>query len=196
MTAGFNNFKLHSCVFISSYPCSSAEIIPPPPPPPPLVFPRINMFFIFISEMEGSRSGTPVQNRASWGGIRAPEADFFFWPWRNFKRPWNCMVWRRSENALTGLNGSCVHCMAHMLLSVSPFKRWQSCYSSSVVLDGHMAALWAKCWHHPATMLSFTREDTSKQIGRGTMSILLTLVNKHQTQSTKWEQSALFHLLT
>lgn len=95
-----------------SYLWSIAEITPPP-----LFFPRIKMFFTFISEMGGSKRGTAMQNRASWGGTNTPEAVFFFWPWRNFNRPWNCMVWSREEN--TGLHVimcRCFSCFVSVLL--------------------------------------------------------------------------------
>lgn len=99
-SVALHKYVAHVWGFIPSYPCSSADIMPPPPP---LFFPRINMFFIFISVIEGSSRGTATQNRASWGGTRAPEADFFFCPWRNFSRPWNCIVWD-GRKAFTGLN--------------------------------------------------------------------------------------------
>lgn len=81
-----------SCSVIFSYPCSIGEIIPPP-----LFFPRIKIFFTFISVMEGSKRGTAMQNRPSWAGTSVPVGDFFFCPWRNFNRPWNCIVWNETE---------------------------------------------------------------------------------------------------
>lgn len=129
----------HRCGCIPSYLCSNAEIIPPPPPPPPLFFPRIIMFFIFISVIEGSRRGTPMQNRASWGGIRAPEGDFFFWPWRNFSRPWNCMVWIRGEevtglNIFEGLAPLCVLTQGWIICSVSACQLQVNIYLSTSAL--------------------------------------------------------------
>lgn len=55
------------------------------------------MPFILSSVMEGRTRGMATQNRASWGGSEAPVLLFLFWPWRNFRLPWNCILFRKEK---------------------------------------------------------------------------------------------------
>lgn len=66
----------------------------------PLFLFLIVMLFIFSSVMKGIMRGTATQNRASWGGSSSPESVFFFWPCRNFRLPWNCMLCQTFINQL------------------------------------------------------------------------------------------------
>lgn len=52
-----------------------------------LCFTRRYALFIFISVVEGSRTGTTVQNSESCGGRTVPEGAFFFCPSRNLSFP-------------------------------------------------------------------------------------------------------------
>lgn len=182
-----------SCSVIFSYPCSIRETIPPP-----LFFPRIKIFFTFISVMEGSKRGTAMQNRPSWAGTSVPEGDFFFCPWRNFNRPWNCIVWNETETNDNWLKlNICSRIYANFILSsmlaLDKFLFfWFSVHyvaQSKFSLASNDSA--TKCWYFYALILM--RASAGCKSGHNSLYLLSAYAKpRHHSKWQKYHSTALF----